>query len=139
MLGLSSFVKPLPLQRCEAGFTNEDDSCKLPVAELRWSRSGFLSPDRRCNIARIIQKPTFFKNLYHPVLVKKSGLFFDISRLHFYRSRLFLSKKITGTELLLLASFFFCTNLGVSAHQQISHNLSRHPCRIFMTIEQIFV
>lgn len=45
------------------------------------------------------------------VLVKKSGLFFDISRPHFYRSRLFLSKKITGTELLLLASFFLLYKL----------------------------
>ncbi len=56
MFGLAWFVKPLPHQRCEAGFTNEVDSSKLLGAELRWSSCGFQSPDRRCNTVRNIQE-----------------------------------------------------------------------------------
>ena len=46
------------------------------------------------------------------VLVKKSRLFFDRSRLYFYRSGLILDKTYTDVEFFAASAFLFFTNFG---------------------------
>ena len=55
-LVLASFVKPLPHKRCEAGFTYEDNTSRIPGAKLCRANCGFLWPDSRWNTSRNIQQ-----------------------------------------------------------------------------------
>ena len=41
-LYLASFVKPLPRKRCDAGFTNGDNTSTIPEAESSLVKCGFL-------------------------------------------------------------------------------------------------